>query len=37
MIIDQKEFKLRDGRTAVIRSPREEDVRGVYNYHHTNI
>lgn len=32
MITEKKEFKLKDGRTAVIRSPREEDVGGVLDY-----
>ncbi len=32
MIIQDIEFKLKDGRTATIRSPREEDIQGVLDY-----
>ena len=32
MIIKEQEFKLKDGRTAVIRSPRDEDVQGMLDY-----
>jgi len=32
MIIKEQEFKLKDGRTAVIRSAREEDVEGMLDY-----
>ena len=32
MIVNEKSFTLNDGRTAVVRSPREEDVRGVLDY-----
>jgi len=32
MVITEREFKLKDGRTAVIRSPRDEDVQGMLDY-----
>ena len=32
MIIQEIEFKLKDGRTAVIRSPRDEDIPGMLDY-----
>ena len=32
MIIDEFEFVLKDGRKAVIRSPREEDIGGMLEY-----
>ena len=32
MLIDEKIFQLKDGRSAVIRSPREEDIPGMLDY-----
>jgi len=32
MIIQEQEFTLKDGRTALIRSPREEDIQGMLDY-----
>lgn len=32
MIIDEIEYKLKDGRSAVIRSPRDEDIPGMLDY-----
>ena len=32
MQINDIEFKLKDGRTAVLRSPREEDIQGMLDY-----
>ena len=32
MIIQEQEFTLKDGRTALIRSPREEDIPGMLDY-----
>ena len=32
MIIKDTEFKLKDGRTAVLRSPRDEDIQGMLDY-----
>ncbi|MBO4631116.1 MAG: GNAT family N-acetyltransferase [Lentisphaeria bacterium] len=32
MIIPETEFTLKDGRKAVLRSPREEDIQGMLNY-----
>lgn len=32
MIIKETEFKMKDGRTAVIRSPRDEDIPGLLDY-----
>lgn len=36
MIIKDIEFKLKDGRNAVIRSPRDEDIQGVLDYLYTS-
>lgn len=32
MKIDDFEFKLKDGRTAIIRSPKDEDIQGTLDY-----
>ena len=32
MIIQDIEFQLKDGRNALIRSPRDEDIQGVLDY-----